>query len=253
MDQHLDEVEFDFEGMFDADYLRFAAVQLTPERNREDADLVIRLAGLPAGSLVLDAPCGHGRISNLLAAEELRVTGLDASELFLDRARRDAEEAGVEVEYVHGDLRDLPFESRFDAIVNWFSSFGYWDEETNRRVLRGFHQALKPGGLLLLETINPFLVIRIQRPDGTTSGARLSDDLMVDRTRYDVLTGRTTTERTIVVDGEVRDTRFTVRLLVPSEWRDWLHAAGFREISFHGEDGGAVTLDGKRLIVVARA
>ena len=55
------------------------------------------------------------------------------------------------MEYVQGDLRELPFDGRFDAVLNWFTSFGYFDDEGNRRVLEGFHRALRPGGTLLLE------------------------------------------------------------------------------------------------------
>jgi hypothetical protein len=38
----------------------------------------------------------------------------------------------VAVEYIEGDMRELPFEGRFHALINWFSSFGYFDDDTNR-------------------------------------------------------------------------------------------------------------------------
>ena len=49
---------------------------------------------------VLDLACGHGRIANRLAQRGAQVTGLDATPLFLEQARRDAAERGVEVDYV---------------------------------------------------------------------------------------------------------------------------------------------------------
>lgn len=245
--------DFDFEGMFDADYLRFTQVQMDEARSRSDADVIARLGNLAPGAEVLDAPCGHGRISNLLAQDGYAVTGLDASELFLEHARADAETRGVNVTYVTGDLRDLPYEDDFDALVNWFSSFGYWDDATNRQVLAGFHRALRPGGLLLLEQINPYLVIRLQSAHGTTAASRVGDDLMVDRNYYDLVTGIASTERTIWAGGQVRETRFGVRMMLPPEWTDWLHAAGFREVTFHGDAGAPMSLGGSRMVIVARA
>jgi SAM-dependent methyltransferase len=60
----------------------------------------------------------------------------------------------VEVQYVHGDMRELPWVDRFDGLVNWFISFGYFSDRENKAVLLGFHDALKPGGRLVLETQN---------------------------------------------------------------------------------------------------
>jgi 2-polyprenyl-3-methyl-5-hydroxy-6-metoxy-1,4-benzoquinol methylase len=51
---------------------------------------------------VLDLACGHGRIANRLTQRGARVTGLDATPLFLEQARRDAAARGVEVDYVSG-------------------------------------------------------------------------------------------------------------------------------------------------------
>ena len=100
--------EFDFEGVFDEDYLYFYEEILTPERTQEDVEKILELLEPAPGAEILDCPCGHGRIASALADHGFRVTGLDASELFLERARADASERGVEVEYVHGDMRDLP-------------------------------------------------------------------------------------------------------------------------------------------------
>jgi Methyltransferase domain len=64
--------------------------------------------------------------------------------MFLERARLDAAARGVAVEYVEGDMRDLPWVDRFDRVLSWFTSFGYFDDEGNRRVLREARDALKP-------------------------------------------------------------------------------------------------------------
>ena len=145
--------KFDFEGVFDDDYLYFYEDMLR-ERTDEEVEKIAGLLELDAGAEILDCPCGHGRISNGLAERGFRVTGIDASETFLQRARVDAQSLGVDVDYVHGDMRDLPWRERFDALVNWFTSFGYFSDEQNKAVLRQFHDALRPGGRLVLETQN---------------------------------------------------------------------------------------------------
>jgi ubiquinone/menaquinone biosynthesis C-methylase UbiE len=100
---------FDFEDVFDEDYLYFYEPRLT-EASEGDVETIWRLLELGPGMEVLDLACGHGRIANRLAERRTRVAGLDATPLFLDRARRDATALGVEVEYAEGDMRSLPWE-----------------------------------------------------------------------------------------------------------------------------------------------
>jgi len=111
-----------------------------------ETDVIWELLSLEPGQEVLDLCCGHGRIANRLAMRGCRVTGLDATPLFLDRARRDAAAAGVPVDYVLGDMRDLPFTARFDAIVNWFTAYGYFADDDNRRVLGRYTARSVPAG-----------------------------------------------------------------------------------------------------------
>jgi len=133
--------DFDAAGIYDADYLHFYAAPGIPEEHAEvvgaerseaDTELIWRLLKLQPGMAVLDLACGHGRIAIRLAARGCEVTGLDSSAVFLDRARADAAAFGVSVDCVSGDIRELPWASRFERIMNWFTAFEYFDDPANR-------------------------------------------------------------------------------------------------------------------------
>ena len=66
-------------SLFDEDYLYFYDEILTPERSDAETEAIVELGGLQPGMQVLDAPCGHGRLANRLAAHGLTVSGLDSS------------------------------------------------------------------------------------------------------------------------------------------------------------------------------
>ena len=100
--------------VFGQDYLYFYEEWLDDELSDAQAELIWDLLALSEGDEVLDVPCGHGRIANRLAARGARVTGLDADTFFLEHARTDAAARGVEVDYIQGDMRELPWSERFD-------------------------------------------------------------------------------------------------------------------------------------------
>jgi SAM-dependent methyltransferase len=248
---------FDAEAMYDADYLHFwAAPHILddtgppPVRNGDpQADLIWRLLDLRPGTEVLDLACGHGPLANRLAARGCRVTGLDSSRVFLDRARADADALGVEVEYVAGDMRDLPWVGRFDRVVNWSTAFGYFEDMENRRVLDQVHRALRPGGRLIMDLNN--LVGRLVSFQPSRVAVRPDGDMLVDRFRLDPATSRLEVERTIIRGRRSRRLTFIVRLFGFPELRDWLLGAGFHRISSCGEDGTPLRADHERMIVVA--
>src|SRR5687767_12215848 len=141
---HLVSVPFDFDEVFDADYLFFYE-PLFADVTEADVDVIWRLLKLEPDMAVLDLACGHGRIANRLAERGARVTGLDSNALFLDHARRDAASRDIQVDYVEGDMRLLPSTNeRFDRVLSWFTSFGYFDDQDNRRVLHEAHRVLRP-------------------------------------------------------------------------------------------------------------
>ncbi len=241
--------EFPREEAFDEDYLYFYEELLTPERTAAEVELIWRLLELEPGLELLDLACGHGRIANALAERGVRVTGLDATPLFLELARKDAAERGVEVEYVEGDMRSIPWRDRFDRVLCWFTSFGYFDDQENRRVLAGACSALTKGGLFAVDMNHrDNLLPRYLEETVSERG----EDRMIDRHRFDVETSRSHDSRTVIRGGRERSFDFVVRMFTAAELRDWLRAAGFRETSAFGEDGEPLTLEHRRMTLVAR-
>jgi SAM-dependent methyltransferase len=254
---------FDAAAMYDEDYLHFFAAPrdlgelavhgpAVPGASPGGAvaELTWRLLDLRPDMSVLDLACGHGELANGLAARGCRITGLDSSVVFLDRARADAAAAGVSVEYVAGDMRQIPWTRRFDRVINWSTAFGYFDDTTNRAVLDGIVRALRPRGRLAMDLDNLTTFLASYCPSRVTA-VRENGDMLVDRYHLDALTGRFEAERTVIRDGRARRVTFVKRLFSFPELRDWLLAAGFAVVTGYGEDGQPLTADHKRMIVVA--
>lgn len=240
---------FDTQELFDDDYLFFYADILTDEVSDRQTDLIWHLLELEPGATVLDLACGHGRIANRLAAEGASVTGLDVTSRFLDRAREDASARGVAVDYVHGDMRELVYEDRFDAVTCVFTSFGYFGDDDNRRVLRAVRRALRPGGRVYLDLNHlPWLLQNFRDREVTERDGQW----MIDRNRYDPVTGRTINQRTVIRDGRQRSFQFSVRMFAFPEVRDWLLAAGFGEVHGFSGRGEELTIDEPRMVIIAR-
>lgn len=253
---------FDATAMYDDDYLHFFAAPSSTaathipdtgdERSDADIDLIWRLLDLRAGMSVLDLGCGHGRIANRLAARGCIVTGLDFSPAFLDRARADAAALGVKVDYVLDDMRDLPWTGRFDRALSWATAFGYFDDDTNRDVLRQLRRALVPDGRIVMDLNNVVARLRDFRPS-RVAATRGEHDLLADRYHLDPLTSRLEVTRTVVRDSRARTLAFVVRLFAFPELRNWLLDADFRDVDGFGEDGAILNAEHERMVVVASA
>jgi len=116
-------------------------------------------------SLILDLACGIGWHTILLAENNYRVVGLDISAGFITRAREMAEEKGVNPKFIVADMREVyealrGYEGSFDAVLNLFTSMGYWDRDTDRKILEQVRKLVKPGGLLLIDIVNRDWIIR---------------------------------------------------------------------------------------------
>lgn len=151
--------------------------------------------GVHAGSLVLDLACGIGRISIPLAKLGYKVVGVDLSPAYVARAKEYAEEEGVSenTSFLVGDMREVSkvlheYVESFDAVINMWTSMGYWDEETDLDILRQCRSLTKSGGLFIMHTANRDYLIKKFSPrdyefreDGTVVLMDRSLDLETSR------------------------------------------------------------------------
>jgi SAM-dependent methyltransferase/RimJ/RimL family protein N-acetyltransferase len=235
--------------LFDDDYLYFYADLFDAHRSDADTELIARLLSLEPGRRVLDVPCGEGRIAGRLARIGCEVVGVDYTEAWIELARTQY----PEVTFQHGDMRSLPYEDEFDAVVNWFTSFGYFDPQTNDRVLASFARALRPGGRLLIEVHNPWRLQRLIAAAGGSSAYVIDrgDDMIADRVTYDRETRTSRTERFTVRDGHFRRLEFTLEQVPAPALVGRLRRAGFGSVQLFGDGGSAFVPDSRRLLAVA--
>ena len=241
-------------SFFGDDYFRAYEHSLTEERDEKEARFAIETLGLSPGDSVLDLCCGNGRHVVLLAAGGMVVTGQDLSSSYLDMVRERAESKGVQVELIHSDMRHIPYEGLFDAVINMFSSFGYLESEAeDQEVLHQIAKALKRGGRVLLDMLNREWVVRNhvenewrQDPEGT---------LYLEHREIDLLNSRNhITFTTVAPDGTRRHSvGHHIRLYTLTEITRMLAQAGLEsQESFGGFDREPYGIDSRRMIVVAR-
>ncbi|MBA3890869.1 MAG: methyltransferase domain-containing protein [Gemmatimonadaceae bacterium] len=135
---------------FDADYLTEYGPIFDLQRDRREVARLVELLALPAGARVLDLPCGQGRHAHLLAEAGFDVDGVDYSPDLLAAARQRG--TGRTLRYTRADMRQLParWSGRFDAVVNLFTSFGFFaDPADDARTIAEVARVLAPGGMFI--------------------------------------------------------------------------------------------------------
>lgn len=231
----------------------------SPEETVEEIEFIIRSLGLKKDSMILDLCCGQGRHSIPLASMGYKVIGLDASEILIDLARESVNASSESkiyssnVCFIRGDMKCLPIrENSFDAVINMFTSFGFFDDAGNMEVLKYVSAALKPGGKFLLDYWNPYAAAQL---DGTRNWWWITDKLLaLAEAQYDFLSGRLKDLRTIVdvekstIENSIREITF---YMLP-KLKAMLEEVGLSIIEVYGDiDEREYDGDSRRLITIS--
>lgn len=191
---------------------------------------------------MLDCPCGYGRHSILLAQRGIKTVGVDLNDAFLDLARALAKEQKLDqtkVEFIKGDMRDVPVKAEgFDAIVNIFTSFGFFPDKTqDLAVLKAFYRALKAGGRLLLHFDYNFeRRVKGKRDERVTRYLKDGSRLIITETPPNS-SNRITGKWEIIQSNnkQVYTRSYSLTLYSPSELRHMLSEAGLEMIQTKGD------------------
>jgi SAM-dependent methyltransferase len=241
-----------FETFFGPDYFEIYRDLFPAEKTAAEVEGVVALLGLPPGARVLDLACGQGRHAIPLAERGFAVTGYDLSETLLSRARADAAARGAGVRFLRGDMRALPFDAEFDAVINVFTAFGYFaDEADDVETLRRVGRALVPGGRFLLETLHRDALLARFQPHveyTTSNGTRVVRDYVWDLAR-DVIEDRAALIRP---DGTRAEYASALRVRSLSVLLALVREAGLEPVAWYGGlEGGPLQRDSRRLALVS--
>ena len=180
-----------------------------------------------SGGPVVELGVGTGRIAVPIAADGIRVIGVDSSRGLLEVCARRAALAGVEVDLRVGDLREPPVDERVPLVICPFRSLLHMHTHEDRlSVLAAAYALLVPGGRFVFDVFTPDAADIAQTNDRWLE----REPGIFEHALWDEA-ARTLT---LTVRGEERETTMALAWLSPGEWRSLLERAGFEIEACYG-------------------
>ncbi|MCP2026014.1 SAM-dependent methyltransferase [Flavobacterium sp. HSC-32F16] len=216
-----------FTSWFDTPYYHI----LYKDRNYREAqifmDNLTHYLNLPEKAKVLDLACGKGRHSIYLNQLGYNVLGADLSENSIAEASKNSNE------HLHFKVHDMrePFEEKFDAIFNLFTSFGYFEnDEDNLTTLKAVKESLSEYGFAVIDFMNVTQVIETLVPEEI----KTVDEIDFHIKRY-VEDGHILKE--IDFEDQGRKYHFTekVKALTLKDFQDLMDEAGIYLLDIFGD------------------
>ena len=217
----------------------------------EEIDGVIELLDIEKGAKILDLCCGIGRHSLELARRGYSVVGVDLTEEYLAKACKQADSEGLNIEFIKSDMRHFCQIENFDAAINMFTAFGYFQDDTeNKRVLANLYCSLRKGGKLVIDVAGKEVVARIwqerdwHEQDG---GIFLRESKMSQNWSWHE------NKWMMLKNGKLQEFGFAHRIYSAVELSGLLTDCGFSSVDIYGDLAGAdYDHNAKRLIAVAK-
>lgn len=219
-----------WQSYFDASYLTEYEPLFDLARDRREIARLMAVLGLPSGARILDLACGQGRHAHLLAEAGFDVDGVDYSREILAHAKRRG--TGRHLRYTRADMRTLParWSGRFDAVVNLFTSFGFFtDPADDAQVIAEVARVLAPGGTFVFHAgSRDGVMARFLTRDWWRTG----DGTVITQERsFDSLSGQLTIETSAAGPSGFAPREHRIRLYTPTRIAELCAAAGLTVVA----------------------
>ncbi|NEQ76392.1 MAG: class I SAM-dependent methyltransferase [Okeania sp. SIO2C9] len=120
---------------------RLAAISVGGESNFRQ--LALQGLTIEQNTQILDLCCGSGQATNFLVQHSQNVTGLDASPLSINRAKKNVPSA----KYVEAFAEDMPFSNNQFDLVHTSAALHEMNSEQLKQIIQEVYRILKPGGI----------------------------------------------------------------------------------------------------------
>jgi SAM-dependent methyltransferase len=239
------------QSKWQVDFFRGVALEMwrravSSEQTHTEVDFLERVLKAGENARMLDVPCGNGRHAVELASRGHWMTGVDLSEEFIAEA---GGSTPLQVEWIVGDMCDLPWTSEFDAAYCFGNSFGYLDAAGVREFFSAIARSLKPGGRFVVDTgmaaesILPGLLNK--------RWYQLGDLFMLSENQYYPAEGRLDIQYTFIREGKVETRPSSSYVFTVAEICRMGLEAGLRTVELLSSTAGEpYKLGSPRLILV---
>lgn len=196
---------------------------------------------------ILDVGCGTGRHAIELTKRGFSVTGIDLSDNQLAKARENAENAGVKIDFIKADARDLPFTEEFDvAIMLCEGGFPLMEtDEMNYDILKNVAKSLKHNSKFIFTTLNGLFPL-YHSVEEFCDSVKGDGNATYRSNTFDLMTFRDHNITEFTDDlGHKLTLDCNERYYVPSEITWLLKSLGFTKIEIFGAKLGAFSRSDK--------
>ena len=234
----------------------YTALGIFDKKDTEkEVDGILSILKASPGSHILDWCGGWGRHAVPFAKRGYKVTLLDFSKEYLERAEAYAVREGVSLNLVHADFRETPPDIQADYAVNLFTAgLGYLGEEKDVIALASLKATLKPGARILIDTMS---LVWIMRNFMASSWDESADGMKwrLDKRKFDFMTNTVNT-RSVYVDNQAgtnMEVKHGLKVYNPADLARVLRVAGFVPSELFGDfESSEFTLNSKRVVMSAQ-
>ena len=239
-----------YKDWFNSEYY----LRVYKHRDESEAERLVLLieksVNLESQSSVLDMACGAGRHAIAFAKKGYKVTAVDLSQRLLEEAKKNAIDAGVNINFVLSDILNFQTAKKFDLAVNLFTSIGYFEtDEENYDVIEKANSLLKEDKYFVLDYFNKDFLLNNLIPTSIISenGLKITQNRSIE--------GNRVVKKIIIEnDGSLQEFYESVRLYSFEETKSIVERAGFKIIKevgdFYGNTFKKET--SPRLILIAK-
>jgi cyclopropane fatty-acyl-phospholipid synthase-like methyltransferase len=171
----------------------------TPEQTKKQANFIFEILNLKRCSRILDVPCGNGRIGFELAKKGCSVTGIDFNENIIEKAKHALKKRKLKVDFHIADMRKIEWKNKFDAVICWWGSFGYFDEKGNRDFVKAVSTSLKKRGRFIIDTHIIETLLPKYQP---RSWEKFGDYKVLEERKFDFVKSRIDVDWTFIKGGK---------------------------------------------------
>lgn len=209
-----------FVSWFDTSYYHTLYKHRDDTEAQEFMQNLVSFLNLNANDKILDLGCGRGRHSIFLNSLGFNMVGADLSKNSIKYAKQFENER---LQFVEHDMRN-PFKSKFNAILNLFTSFGFFEnDQEDIDILVNIKKGLLPKGVAIIDFMNSNKVIKHLVAEETQTIDRITFHI----TRY-VKDGFIVKEINFEADGEYHTFFEKVKILNLEKINSYLNSVGFK-------------------------